>query len=132
VLPIIGVGGRLPLARDVGPFLGILGVDLEELGGFVVRIGVDGLGRAFGFADAAVDAFVRVNHQHVLALVETVYGANFDTILILALNAVLGNDVGHPGLHYVLTPRLAQSRAPGRLAMAYYLAAWRATALEPI
>ena len=46
---------------------------------------------------SAVDAFVRVDHQHVLALVETVHGADLDAVHILALDAVLGDDIGHGG-----------------------------------
>jgi hypothetical protein len=48
----------------------------------------------FGFAHAAIDAFIRVNHKHVLALVEAVHGAHFDAVHGFAANAALVNDVG--------------------------------------
>src|ERR1700738_1580153 len=55
-LEILGVGGRVLLLGDVGPALGVFGVDLEPL--LQPRLGVrlDGVRRAFGLANAAVDA----------------------------------------------------------------------------
>jgi hypothetical protein len=50
---------------------------------------------AFGLADAAVDALVRVDDQHVLADVEAVHRTDLDAVHVLALDAVLGDDVGH-------------------------------------
>jgi hypothetical protein len=38
-----------------------------------------------------------MDHQHVLAFVETVHGANFHAIHVLAFDAIVGNDVGHLG-----------------------------------
>src|SRR3546814_17586093 len=60
-----------------------------------LRIGQSRRGRAFRFAHAAVDALVRVDDQHILALVETVHGANLDAIHIFAADAVIGHDIGH-------------------------------------
>jgi hypothetical protein len=39
-----------------------------------------------------------VNDQHVLALVETVHGANFYAIQVFALDAIFNDDIGHPEL----------------------------------
>ena len=58
-------------------------------------IGLDRFGRAFGLAHAAVDTFVRMDDEHVLALIEAVDGANFDAVGVFALNAVVGDDIGH-------------------------------------
>jgi hypothetical protein len=58
---------------------------------------VSGL-RAFGLAHAAIDAFVRMDDQHVLALVEAVHGAHLDAVGIFALDAGFSDDVSHPGL----------------------------------
>src|SRR5436190_22783951 len=68
----LGVGRRLFLGGDVGPFLGVFGIDLQPFveAGFGVRL--DRVGRAFRLADAAVDALVRVDDEHVLAFIETV------------------------------------------------------------
>ena len=60
------------------------------------RLGVrlDRVDRAFRHADPAIDAFVRVDDEHVLALVEAVHGANLHAIHQLALDAAFVDDVG--------------------------------------
>src|SRR5690606_36020882 len=57
--------------------------------------GEDRLGRAFGFAQGAVDALVRVNDQEVRAFVEAVHRADFHAVGVFALDAVVGDDEGH-------------------------------------
>ena len=47
-----------------------------------------------GLADPAINAFVRMDDEHVLALVEAVHGAHFDTVHGFAANAALVDDVG--------------------------------------
>src|SRR5690606_38975327 len=58
-------------------------------------IGLDRLGRAFGLAHAAIDTFIRMNDEHVIALVEAIYRTNLDTIHVFALDAILDHDIGH-------------------------------------
>src|SRR5260370_27728934 len=60
------------------------------------RLGVrlDRVDWAFRHADPAIDAFVRVDDEHVLALVETVYGAHVDAVHDLAANTALVDDEG--------------------------------------
>jgi hypothetical protein len=60
-----------------------------------LRVRLDGVDRAFRLAYAAVDALVRMNDEHVLALVETVHWADLDTVCVLATNAALVDDVSH-------------------------------------
>src|SRR3954470_17952687 len=97
-LVLVGVLRRGPLPGDVGPGpVGVLPVQLRPLLGLGLRVGQDGLGRAFGLADAAVDALVRVDDEHVVALVEAVDRADLDAIHVLALDAGLGDHVGHGG-----------------------------------
>ncbi len=36
-----------------------------------------------------------MDHEHVLALVEAIHGANFHAVHVLALDAILDDDVGH-------------------------------------
>src|SRR5947207_14044403 len=43
-------------------------------------ISLDGIDGAFRFAYATVDALVRMDDEHVLALVEAVHGANLDAV----------------------------------------------------
>src|SRR5690606_21037015 len=77
-LPIVGVGRRIALDRDVGPARSIFGVQLKPLVETGFGVGFNRLGGAFRFADAAIDAFVRVNDEHVLAFIETIDRAYLD------------------------------------------------------
>jgi hypothetical protein len=87
-------GGRL-LGRDVRPGLRILPVDLEPLLKLGLSVRLDGLDRAFRLADAAIDALVRMDDQHVGALVEAIHGADLYAIGIFALYADFSDDVSH-------------------------------------
>ena len=62
------------------------------------KSGLDYVGGAFGLANAAVDALVGMDDQHVLALVEAVDGADFNAIGIFAFDAGFSDDVSHPWL----------------------------------
>ena len=55
------------------------------------RNGIDG---TFRFANATVDAFVGMDDEHVLALVEAVHGAHGDAVHGFAANAALVDNVG--------------------------------------
>src|SRR3990167_3545646 len=94
-LIFVGVGGGFLFDRDVRPFGAELAVHLEPLFKPALGVGQDRLGRAFGFAHAAVDAFVRIDDEHILALIETVDGAHLDTVHIFAPDAGIGDDIGH-------------------------------------
>src|SRR6516165_9635803 len=61
------------------------------------RVGIRfyGVHRTFWHANTAVNAFVRVDHEHVLALVETIHGAHLHAVHGFAANAALIDDVGH-------------------------------------
>src|SRR5215210_764205 len=71
-LVLVGVGRAVLLAGNVRPLRRERRVELEPLFEPALGVGQDRLGRAFGFAHAAIDAFVGVDHEHVLALVEAV------------------------------------------------------------
>src|SRR5262245_30031901 len=94
-LPLVSVGRRLALARDVRPLGGVLPVDLQPLFHPAFAVGQDGIGRAFRLAHAAVDAFVRMDDQHVLADIEAIDRAHLHAIHVLALDASLGHDICH-------------------------------------
>src|SRR3954469_23956586 len=94
-LMLVGVGGAVLLASNVGPLGRIGGVDLEPLLKAAFGVGQNRLGRAFGFAHAAIDAFGRIDDEHVLAFVEAVDRTDLDAIHIFALNAGIGDDVSH-------------------------------------
>src|SRR2546423_5251175 len=76
-----------------------IGVDLDELllvFGYVA-VGKDGGDRALRFAQAAVDALVRIDIEHVVrldTLVDAVHRANGNACPILHADAGLTNNVG--------------------------------------
>jgi len=82
----------------LGQLLAYSGVHLKPFLQPRLGIRLDGVGRTFGFANAAIDAFVRMDDQHVLALVEAVHGADFNTVGIFAFDAGFSDDVSHPVL----------------------------------
>jgi hypothetical protein len=61
----------------------------------LLGVGPDRLGGAFGLANATINAFVRVNDEHVLALIETVDRTDFDAIHVFALDAIFQDHIGH-------------------------------------
>src|SRR6266705_1558030 len=97
VLPLVGVLGSGFGVGDHGPDLRELGVERGEfllLLGHVF-LGHDRVHRTLGDADRAINALVRVDHQHIRPLVEAIDGAHIDAVGILALDAAFGDDVGH-------------------------------------
>ncbi len=91
----LGTFRGVALDGDVWPFWCVFGVELEPAFKARFRIRIYGVGGAFGFANATVDAFIRMDDQHVFAFVETIHRADFHAVHILALDAVLGDDIGH-------------------------------------
>ena len=80
---------------NVGPDRRIFRIQLEPA--FQAGLGIrrDRVGRALRLAHAAIDALFRMDHEHVLALVEAVDGADLDAVHVLALDAGFVDDVGH-------------------------------------
>jgi hypothetical protein len=108
-IKFLGVGGCFALYSDIWPFRGIFSVDLQPLIQARLGIGLYGIGWAFRLANAAINAFIGVDHQHVFAFIEAIYGANFHAIHVFALNAVFGDDVGHNGpIARLMTGHLAE------------------------
>lgn len=83
------------LLGDVGPFGGVFRIDLEPLVEARFGIWLDGISRAFRLAHAAIDALVRMNDEHVLTFIEAVYRTYFNAIGVLALDAIVRDDIGH-------------------------------------
>lgn len=79
------------------PYPAVFIVELEPTCEIITLVSVwtYGISRAFRFTHAAVDALVWVNHQHVVALVETVHWAYADTVHVFALDAVVYDHVSH-------------------------------------
>src|SRR5258707_15145244 len=61
-------------------------------------ISLDSINGALRFANATVDAFVRMDDEHILALVEAVHGAHLDAVHGFAANAAIVDDVGQLGV----------------------------------
>ena len=61
-------------------------------------VGLDGVHGALRLANAAVDALVRIDNEHGLTFVETVYRADLNTISEFALDASIQYDIGQGGI----------------------------------
>ena len=83
--PLISVGWRLALYGDVRPYLSVLGVDLQPLLKAGLRVRLNGIDRAFRYAHPTVNAFVGVDDEHVLALVEAVHWTRLTQSMYLHL-----------------------------------------------
>ena len=94
-IKFLGIGGGIALDGDVRPFWGIFGVDLQPLLKARLSVRLNGVHGAFWLAHTAINAFIRVDDQHVLALIEAIHGADFHAIHIFAFDAVFSDDVGH-------------------------------------
>ena len=93
----LGILGRVALDRDIWPFWGILSVDFQPFVQPGFSVGFNGICGALRLTHTTIDTFIRVDDQHVFALVEAIDGAHFHAIHIFALDAVFGDDVGHDG-----------------------------------
>ena len=93
-LPLLGVGWGGFFDRNIWPDFRVFRIQRQPF--LKPRLGVrlDRVDRAFRHADPAIDAFVRVDDEHVLALVEAVHGAHVDAVHKFAANAALVDDVG--------------------------------------
>jgi hypothetical protein len=100
---LIGICRCFAALGDVWPRSGEIVVQLKPLLKTAFRIGENCLGGAFRLTDTAIDAFTGIDDQHVLALIETVHGADFDTVHVLALDAGLGHHISHYALSVICT-----------------------------
>src|SRR3989441_1494769 len=93
-LPLLRVRRGRFFDRNIWPDFRVFRIQRQPF--LEPRLGVrlDRVDRAFRLADPAIDAFVRVDDEHVLALVEAVHGANLHAIHQLALDAAFVDDVG--------------------------------------
>src|SRR6202022_3845882 len=93
-LPLLRVGRGRFFDRNIWPDFRVFRIQRQPF--LKPRLGVrlDRVDRAFRLADPAIDGFVRVDDEHVLALVEAVHGANLHAIHQLALDAAFVDDVG--------------------------------------
>jgi hypothetical protein len=111
VLPFVGISGIRFLACNIRPSRSVFTVELEPAFSWRLTIRNDRLDRAFRLAHPAIYALIGMDNQHVLALVETVDGADLHAIHIFATDAGLCDDVGHDGWIFLLS----FDKPPGRV-----------------
>src|SRR5882724_10179503 len=95
ILPFVGVFRRWFFTGYVGPRRRIFAVQFQPALSLRLAVRNDSLDRTFGLAHTAIDALVRVNDEHVLALVEAVDRAHLDAVHVLAADAGFSDNVGH-------------------------------------
>src|SRR5215831_2339723 len=96
-LPLLRVGWGRFFDRDVRPSLCVFRIQRQPF--LKARLGVwlDRVDRAFRLAHPAVDALVRMDNEHVLALIEAVDRAHLDAVHKLTANTAIVDDVGQLG-----------------------------------
>jgi len=74
-----------------------IGVFRDELGpftgDFIFR--ENGVYRTDGGTGIAIDAFIRIDIQHIVSLVETFHGTDLGAIAVFTIHAGLTHDIGH-------------------------------------
>ena len=93
-LPLLRVRRGRFFDRDIWPDSCVFRIQRQPFLKPGFAISLDGIDGAFWFAYATVDALVRMDGEHVLALVEAVHGANLDAVHGFAANAAIVDDVG--------------------------------------
>jgi len=88
--------GILPFG-DQGPDLGQRGVDLDKVALILRHIffGEDSIHRTLWYTHCAIDAFVRIDHQEIGTLFETIYWANIYTVCVATLHTGFGYYMRH-------------------------------------
>lgn len=103
---LFGIGQRVFALKDHGPHFSIFAIKFHPF--FRVRLGVgfDGIGRAFGFTNAAINALIGMDHQHIFAFVKAIHRTNLDTIGVFAGDAFIVDDIGHVKIPLALSQAL--------------------------
>ena len=95
-LILLAICWRVFLDGDDGPNFGVFRVNRKPLAvRIILCIRDNSIDRTFRFANAAVNALIRMDEEHRWAFVETFDGANHDAIGVTAAIARFGNYVCH-------------------------------------
>ena len=95
LIVVFGVFHRRFHFGDIRPFAHrVFAIQLQKRFGPGVDVGDDGVDRAFRDADAAINAFVRIDDEHIFAFIKAIDRAHLDAIGILAFDADICDDVG--------------------------------------
>ena len=92
---LLGIGRGLPFDRDIRPDIRIVCIELKPFLQTGLRVGYDGFSRALRHAHAAIDAFIRMDDEHIIAFVEAIHRTHFDAIHVFAFDAIIGDDKSH-------------------------------------
>jgi hypothetical protein len=93
-LPLFPVGWGRFFDLNIWPDFRVFRIQRQPFLKPRLGVGLDRIDRTFRLAHPAIDAFVRVDDEHVLALVEAVHRAHFDAVHRFAPNTCLVDDVG--------------------------------------
>jgi hypothetical protein len=102
------------LLDDVRPFGGKFAIEFKPSLGTLIGVSQDCIRRTFRFADAAINAFVWMNDEHVFALIKAINGADFNTVRIFALDAGFRYYVSH------VTPLICVQNALARTHCSFF------------
>ena len=86
---------RIFFNGDVRPDFRIFPVQIKPFFNTRLCISLDRINRALRFTYTTVNAFIRVDDQHVLAFIKAIHGAHFNTISVLTFNAFFIDDISH-------------------------------------
>ena len=93
-LPLFPVGRGRFFDRNIWPDFRVFCIQRQPFLKPWSGISLNGIDGTFWFANATVDAFVRMDDEHILALVEAIHGAHSDAVHGFAANAALVDDIG--------------------------------------
>ena len=93
-LPLLRVGRERFFDCNIWPDFRVFRIQRQPFLKPGFAISLDSINGAFRFANTTVDAFIRMDDEHVLALVETVHGAHLDAVHGFAANTALVDNVG--------------------------------------
>src|SRR5947209_15311730 len=79
-LPLLRIGWGRFFDRNIWPDFRVFRIQRQPFLKPRLGVGLDRVDRALRLAHPAIDAFVRVDDEHVFALVEAVHGAHFDAV----------------------------------------------------
>lgn len=92
---LFGTFRGLALLGNVRPDVGELGIQFKPFLETGLGIRLDGFCRALRLTHAAVNAFIGMDDEHVVAFIKAVHRTHFNAVHVLALDAVLNDDIGH-------------------------------------
>jgi hypothetical protein len=97
-IPLLPISWRRLFGYNIRPDFRVFRIQRQPFLKPRFGISLDRVDWAFRLANTAIDAFVRVDDQHVLALVEAIHRAHLDAVHRFATNAVIVDDVGQLSL----------------------------------